>query len=681
MIKKIFNGILKLPYLLLVIVLSGIIAWEGLSIISAYQKADSSKDKIEESSIGYNRLNDALMDYLIKVLGEYKNGGIAGVVMSYENLSRENGYRLFEVVIADGTGVFDSYSEEKGKNYGNYELNHNAALQFNMDSPTEVRIVRAIELYKCTSYGYKEYMLNSYLNEELAEFIKDIAPELTLRVCATSSGADYFYRDNDAYISLQKQFVDEELNIFISEAQYRLITYAVIYAIAWLLLVCKTKKMVNENDTRSGVEKFNTELMLLLAGASAIGIIYSVYYFAHTIYYTSNENISNIQIGVWAKIAIFAAVLSGMLAIYIKKLYRKCVIKDSILVKIGKYIIKVFKETYGSEKYGSDKDIKKRYVRKIWMDVIVTIIVFVTSYVCNVRDIAIMGFMLIAFYIYYIYHSIKEYKYLRLFNKVNLNIDYLYNGMYEYVDREDTSEIMMKLANLSMGFKQSVAKQIEAEKLQIELITNVSHDLKTPLTSIISYVDLLSKEELPAVASDYVKILVDKSDRLKSIVSDVFDLAKAASGEEIELESLDGIILVNQVLSDMEDAIKSSGREIKLKTDIETAPITGNGQKLYRVFQNVIGNALKYSMPGTRIFVNANMFGNEFVFTIKNVSEFEIDFTEEEILSRFVRGDKARHSEGNGLGLSIAKSFTEQCGGSFAVSLDDDMFKVIIKLK
>jgi signal transduction histidine kinase len=86
-------------------------------------------------------------------------------------------------------------------------------------------------------------------------------------------------------------------------------------------------------------------------------------------------------------------------------------------------------------------------------------------------------------------------------------------------------------------------------------------------------------------------------------------------------------------------------------------------------------------MPGTRIFVNANMYGNDFVFTIKNVSEFEIDFTEEEILSRFVRGDKARHSEGNGLGLSIAKSFTEQCGGSFAVSLDDDMFKVIIRLR
>ena len=186
---------------------------------------------------------------------------------------------------------------------------------------------------------------------------------------------------------------------------------------------------------------------------------------------------------------------------------------------------------------------------------------------------------------------------------------------------------------------------------------------------------------MPAVAADYVKILEDKSDRLKSIVSDVFDLAKASSGEEVQLESLDGMVLVNQVLSDMDDAIKESGRDIKIKSDSENAPITANGQKLYRVFQNVIGNALKYSMPGTRIYINTFMESNTFVFTIKNVSEYEIDFTEEEILSRFVRGDKSRHSDGNGLGLSIAKSFTEQCGGSFAVKLDDDMFKVIIKLR
>lgn len=684
MIKKIFNGILKLPFLLFIIILSGLIAWEGLNLASEYQKAENSKQEIEELSVGYNRLNETLMDYLVRILEEYKKGGLTGVAATYQDISREKGYRLFDVVVADGTGLYDSWSEKINTDNDTYEANHDASLKMYLDAPTEVRIARAIELYKCDRYGYKENKITTYLDEELTEFVKSIAPQLTIRVCATSSGVEYFYKDNDEYTAFQKQMVDENLNLLVNETIKLLTFYVAAYVLLWLLLVIKTRKSVNENETRSSIEKFNTELMIILAGASLAYIVYSINYYIYIIYYTSDDNINVLQASTCAKVSVCAAILSAMIAIFIKKLYRKSVINDSILVRMTKALAGIIKKTYGSEKYGSDKDIKKCYIRKVWMDVIITIVVFILVPLCifNLDDMVMfIGYGLIAFYIFYIYHSIKEYKYLRLFNKVNLNIDYLYHGMYEYVDREDTSEIMMKLANLSQGFKNSVAKQIEAEKLQVELITNVSHDLKTPLTSIISYVDLLSKEELPAVASDYVKILIDKSDRLKSIVSDVFDLAKAASGEEIEMESLDGMILVNQVLSDMDDAIKASGREIKLKADIETAPITGNGQKLYRVFQNVIGNALKYSMPGTRIFVNANMYGNDFVFTIKNVSEFEIDFTEEEILSRFVRGDKARHSEGNGLGLSIAKSFTEQCGGSFAVSLDDDMFKVIIRLR
>ena len=147
------------------------------------------------------------------------------------------------------------------------------------------------------------------------------------------------------------------------------------------------------------------------------------------------------------------------------------------------------------------------------------------------------------------------------------------------------------------------------------------------------------------------------------------------------MEQLDGVVLINQVLSDMSDKVEETGKDLRVKLQNETAPIMGNGQKLYRVFQNVIDNALKYSMPGTRIYLGAEFKGGEFVVTIKNISQFEIDYTSEEILSRFTRGDKARHSEGNGLGLSIAKSFTELCGGSFEVKLDDDVFMVIIRLR
>ena len=684
MIKKILGLFLKLPFLLIIIVLSSLIVWESLGIVGEYQRADNKKEKIEENNDGYSRLNESLMDYLVRILVEYKKEGILGVARSYEEMSRENSYCLFSLVIADAANFYDSGADVVYSHNGSYEENHDQTLKLYRDTPTEIRIARATELYTCDKYGYKQQRIYDYLGSVWVEYLKTIAPNLTIRICATKSGVEYFYADNDEHMKFQYQLVDEDLNEYVSDAVERIVIYSVAFALMWLLLVCGIKKKVEETETRGRIEKFNSELMLILAGVSVACIAYAIYYFCYIIPYTNDRNIEFLQISAWAKASVAAAILFSMIAIFIKKIFRRCILKDSLIAKIIKYIVKVAKETYGREKYGSDKDIKRCYVRKVCMDVIITIIMFnaVLKCIFDLDDtVVFMGWALLVFYIFYIYHSVKEYKYLRLFNKVNLNIDYVYQGMYECVDRNDASEIMMKLANLSQGFKQSVAKQIEAEKLQVELITNVSHDLKTPLTSIISYVDLLSKEELPAVAADYVKILVNKSDRLKSIVSDVFDLAKASSGEEIELESLDGMVLINQVLSDMDDAIKASGREIKLKSEIEAATITGNGQKLYRVFQNVIGNALKYSMPGTRIFINTYLQGNDFVFNIKNVSEYEIDFTAEEILSRFSRGDKARNSEGNGLGLAIAKSFTEQCGGSFAVSLDDDMFKVMIRLR
>ena len=210
--------------------------------------------------------------------------------------------------------------------------------------------------------------------------------------------------------------------------------------------------------------------------------------------------------------------------------------------------------------------------------------------------------------------------------------------------------------------------------MKIELVTNVSHDLKTPLTSIISYIDLLSAEEMSPAARDYVTIISQKSDRLKAMVSDLFDLAKATSHTDVSNEEIDAVILTQQVIGDMADKIAQSGMEVRTDIKEQTAPIMAEGRKLYRVLQNLIDNALKYSLAGTRIYVNLD---NDEKFTrisVKNISAEEMDFTPEEITERFTRGDKSRTTEGNGLGLSIAKSFTEACGGKFEVVIDGDMF-------
>jgi signal transduction histidine kinase len=234
--------------------------------------------------------------------------------------------------------------------------------------------------------------------------------------------------------------------------------------------------------------------------------------------------------------------------------------------------------------------------------------------------------------------------------------------------------------DINKGFNESLEEQMKSERMKIALVTNVSHDLKTPLTSIISYVDLLSKEEdLSETVRDYVNVLSEKSNRLKNIVSDLFDLAKSTSGDiPLELESLDMKKLIEQTLADMEDEIEKSGLQIKTKLPENSMYIYSDGKKLYRVFQNVIDNALKYSLEGTRVYVELEEIDGKAVSKIKNTAGYEMDFTAEEILQRFSRGDKSRTTEGSGLGLSIAESFTNVCGGKFKVEIDGDLFKVQI---
>lgn len=234
--------------------------------------------------------------------------------------------------------------------------------------------------------------------------------------------------------------------------------------------------------------------------------------------------------------------------------------------------------------------------------------------------------------------------------------------------------------DINEGYNQKLQEQMMAERMKVALVTNVSHDLKTPLTSIISYIELLSKEKnLSDTVKDYVNILTEKSSRLKQIVSDLFDLARSTSGNiALDLESLDMKKLIEQTLADMEDEIKKSELQIKAKFPDNPIYIISDGKKLYRVFQNVIDNALKYSLKGTRVFVELEENNGKAVATIKNTAGYEMDFTAEEILQRFNRGDKSRTTDGSGLGLSIAQSFTNVCGGSFKVEVDGDLFKVTI---
>ena len=243
----------------------------------------------------------------------------------------------------------------------------------------------------------------------------------------------------------------------------------------------------------------------------------------------------------------------------------------------------------------------------------------------------------------------------------------------------DLARAAENLNGIQRGLEEALREQMHSERMKVELLTNVSHDIKTPLTAIISYVELLKQEEeLPVHVQEFVQILWEKSQRLKTMVQDVFEVSKAAAGQlPVKLERLDLGRLLRQVLADMDDAISDSGLRMKVSVSEEPLWIQADGQRLYRVFQNLLQNALKYSLAGSRIYLAMEEEDGRAVVYLKNTSGTElrtgVDFAE-----RFVRGDASRTDGGSGLGLSIAKSFTEACGGSFKVQTDADLFTVVV---
>lgn len=261
--------------------------------------------------------------------------------------------------------------------------------------------------------------------------------------------------------------------------------------------------------------------------------------------------------------------------------------------------------------------------------------------------------------------------------------------IHQIAEDSDTKEAVLKpysvlraaeeeLLTVQDHKRESMEKRIQSERMKVDLITNVSHDLKTPLTSMIGCIDLLKQvKELPEEAKDYVALLSKKAGRLREMIQDVFDMAKATSGgQDLQMERLDMARLIRQTIADMQDRIEQSGLTFRVRIDEGELYFQGDGRKMYRVYQNLIENTLKYSMAGSRVYIEVRSRKGEIRTLIRNTSACEMEFDAEEIMERFTRGDKSRSTEGNGLGIAIARSFTMACGGSFQVTLDGDLFKV-----
>lgn len=231
--------------------------------------------------------------------------------------------------------------------------------------------------------------------------------------------------------------------------------------------------------------------------------------------------------------------------------------------------------------------------------------------------------------------------------------------------------------NITSGLDTALQEKVKSERLKADLITNVSHDIKTPLTSIINYVDLLKRQKIqdPKIAA-YLEVLDQKSQRLKTLTEDLVEASKASSGNlKLEVSDINLVELVQQTNGEFEERFALRRLELIQTLPEEIIMIRADGRRLWRVLENLYTNAFKYAQEGSRVYVDVREEGDKAVFTIKNISEKPLNISPDELTERFVRGDVARTTEGSGLGLSIARSLTQLQKGEFIISIDGDLFK------
>ena len=282
-----------------------------------------------------------------------------------------------------------------------------------------------------------------------------------------------------------------------------------------------------------------------------------------------------------------------------------------------------------------------------------------------------------------IYLIFKFNEKISCYEKIEQHLKEMYNGDHSkklnYQEfTPEFQDIVKYINDVSSGFENAIQEGIKSERLKTELITNVSHDIKTPLTSIINYVDLLKEEDIQSEkAKEYIEVLDKKSQRLKKLTEDLVEASKASSGNvKLNIEKINISELVKQTTGEFEDKFKEKNLDIITSFPEEMIYINADNRYMYRIIENLFSNISKYALENSRVYIDVKAKGNKVKIYIKNISKEKLNISAEELMQRFVRGDKSRTTEGSGLGISISKSLTEIQNGKFELQVDGDLFKI-----
>ena len=359
----------------------------------------------------------------------------------------------------------------------------------------------------------------------------------------------------------------------------------------------------------------------------------------------------------------------------IKRLKAKSFWRSFLMYKIYEWAKGKVKKIF---KVVSDKNSSKRKITIFyWGFIIVSGLIFLAT---------ASGVGVLLLLVFWVLVYILMLKYIEKVDKINQALKEIYEGNPNvHLEKEELTGVLKQMAeyinDIAGGFTNAIEQSLKSERLKTELITNVSHDIKTPLTSIINYVDLLKQEDIKdEKIKQYIDILNQKSLRLKKLIEDLVEASKVSSGNvKLNIEVIDLKELLAQTIGEFEDRFENKNLKIDIEIPDEEVKIKADNRYMYRVIENLFSNITKYSIDNSRVYISLTKQNDKIKLEIKNISKDKLNISPDELMQRFVRGDKSRYTEGSGLGLSIAKSLTEMQGGKFDINIDGDLFKVIIE--
>ncbi|WP_455718736.1 sensor histidine kinase [Anaerosporobacter sp.] len=394
----------------------------------------------------------------------------------------------------------------------------------------------------------------------------------------------------------------------------------------------------------------------------------------------SDKLIPLIHIGAWSIIlGVVAIITLSMKQLLVKGLLEYCS-ENVIVTRIIRWCYKKIKRFVNKmTEINVDDTVNKNLFK------ILSINFIVLTLLCSIWFFGIAG--LIIYTIVMFFFLQKKMNQLKDdYDRILEITDSLAKGKLNVTEERDLGLFEPIKTNLTMiqgGFKKAVEEELKSQNMKTELISNVSHDLKTPLTAIITYVNLLKNDEITEEErKSYIETLDKKSERLKQLIEDLFEVSKANSGNlEVNLDTVEVLSLIRQVELELAEKLEEVGIELSIRSNQEKVYLELDGQKSCRIFENLFGNLVKYAMPNRKAYVDVIVNDAGTQIEVKNMSKEELDFDTSELTERFVRGDKSRNSEGSGLGLAIVKSLVELQGGEFQIVADGDLFKAIIRFE